>query len=251
MHPLRVAKSLPKAAACLLACATLCGLAAVLPARAQEAKPAAAIYSCIDANGKRLTSDRPIRECLAREQLLLNRDGSVRQRIPPSMTAEERAEYEARERALAEQRAAVADAGRRDRNLLQRYPSEASHQRAREQALDTVRLAIRASEQRLRELEVERRPLEREAEFYEGRQLPPNLKQALDANDAAVIAQRDANANQQAELGRVNRLYDIELERLRRLWAGAPPGSMGPLAVPQAAAAAGGARQQINASSLD
>lgn len=235
----------------MLAWAALCALAAVPPARAQEAKPAG-IYTCTDANGKRLTSDRPIRECLAREQLLLNRDGSVRQRIPPSMTAEERAEYEARERARAEQRAAIADAGRRDRNLLQRYPNEASHQRAREQALNTVRLAIRASEQRLRALEVERRPLEQEAEFYEGRQLPPKLKQALDANDAAAIAQRDANTNQQAELGRVNRLYDIELERLRRLWAGAPPGSLGPLAVPQAqaATAAGGAGQQVDAGRL-
>jgi hypothetical protein len=28
---------------------------------------------------------------------------------------------------------------------------------------------------------------------------------------------------------RINRLFDAELERLRRLWAGAPPGSLGPL----------------------
>jgi hypothetical protein len=221
-----------------------------LLAGAQEAKPTAGIYTCIDANGKRHTSDRPIRECLAREQLVLNKDGSVKQRLPPSMTADERAEYEARERRLAEQRAAVADAGRRDRNLLQRYPDEAAHQRAREQALDTVRLAIRAGEARMRELATERQPLLTEAEFYDGRQLPPKLKQALDANDAAAEAQRDASINQQAELVRVNRLYDIELERLRRLWAGAAPGSLGPLLMPQSTSAASSGAQRAEAGNL-
>lgn len=209
------------------------GLAA--PASAQEAaKAPAGIYTCVDAQGKRHTADRPIRECLAREQQVLNKDGSVKFVLPPSLTAEERIEREARERRAAELRNAIADAGRRDRNLVNRYPDEASHQRAREAALDTVRLAMKASEQRLRELARERAPLLNEAEFYEGRQLPPKLKQALDTNEAAADAQRNASANQEAELGRVNRLYDTELDRLRRLWAGAPPGSLGPLVLPQA-----------------
>lgn len=230
MKPARTRETL------LLAC-VLAGGSFAAQAVAQDARPAGGIYTCVDANGKRHTSDRPIRECLSREQFILNKDGSIRQRVPPSMTADERAEYEARERQLAEQRAAIADAGRRDRNLMQRYPDEASHRRAREQALETVRQAMRASEQRLRELAQERRPLMNEAEFYDGRQLPPKLRQALDANDAAAEAQREAGITQQAELQRVNRLYDAELERLRRLWAGATPGSMGPLQMPQATAA--------------
>lgn len=229
MKVLRIHTLLP---AVVLACGSFAAQAI-----AQDARPASGIYTCIDANGKRHTSDRPIRECLSREQFILNKDGSIRQRVPPSMTADERAEYEARERLLAEQRAAIADAGRRDRNLMQRYPDEAAHRRAREQALETVRQAMRASEQRLRELTLERKPLMSEAEFYDGRQLPPKLRQALDANDAAAQAQREAGVTQQAELQRVNRLYDAELERLRRLWSGAVPGSMGPLQMPQATAA--------------
>jgi hypothetical protein len=211
-------------------------LAGTVPAQ-EGAKAPANIYTCVDAQGKRLTADRPIRECLAREQQVLNKDGSVKFIVPPSLTAEERIEREARERKLAEERMAIADAGRRDRNLVGRYPDEASHQRAREAALDTVRLAIKATELRLRELALERRPLLNEAEFYEGRQLPPKLRQALETNEAATEAQRNASANQEAELGRVNRLYDAELNRLRRLWSGAAPGSMGPLVVPAAPAA--------------
>lgn len=196
----------------------------------------AAIYTCIDDRGRRLTADRPIAECAHREQQLLNKDGSLRAVVPPTLTAEERAEKEQRERRLAEQRAAQADAVRRDRNLLSRYPNEATHLRAREASIDSVRQAIKASEVRLRELANERKPLMNEAEFYQGKSLPPKLKALLDANDAAAEALRSSSANQDAELGRINKLYDAELDRLRKLWAGAQPGSMGPIAQAQQAA---------------
>lgn len=209
-------------------------------AAAQVPKPASVggIYTCIDQKGRRLTADRPIAECSAKEQQVLNRDGSLRSVIPPTLTADERAEKEARERAEKEAKAAAADAVRRDRNLVSRFPNEAAHGRAREAALDTVRLAMKATELRLRELAAERKPLKDEAEFYQGRQLPPKLRALIDANDAAVEAQRGSAATQEAELGRINKLYDVELERLRRLWAGAPAGSLGPMpSVPAPAAA--------------
>ncbi len=199
-------------------------------ALAQPAKPqGGSIYTCIDERGRRLTADRPITECIGKEQQVLNRDGSLRAVLPPTLTAEERAEFEARERMAAEARAAQADAVRRDRNLMARYPTEARHQVARESALDTVRLAIRATELRQRDLAAERKPLDNEAEFYQGKPLPPKLRAAMDAVDAAIEAQRSAAANQAAELDRINKLYDAELDRLRRLWAGAPAGSLGPL----------------------
>jgi hypothetical protein len=210
-----------------------CAFAAALVAAAAGAQPKpgeGAIYTCVDDKGRRLTADRPIPECSGKEQRVLNKDGSLRAVAPPTMTAEERAEKEARDRRAAEARAAQNDAVRRDRNLMARYPSEDSHNRAREAALDTVRLAIRASDQRLKDLASERKPLVEETEFYKGRALPLKLRQQLDANDASTEAQRSAMANQEAELVRVNRLYDAELDRLRRLWAGAQPGTLGPLA---------------------
>ncbi|MBK1689876.1 DUF4124 domain-containing protein [Rubrivivax gelatinosus] len=212
----------------IAALASLAG--GVLAATPQpSSRSADGIYTCIDDNGRKITSDRPIPECVAREQRLLNRDGSLRRVVPPTPTADERAEIEARERRAAEARAAQADAARRDRNLMARYPNEEAHQRAREAALDTVRVAIRASEQRLKLLASDRKPMLDEAEFYPGKPLPPKLRQSLDANDAATEAQRAAMANQEAELVRINRLYDAELDRLRRLWAGARPGTLGPI----------------------
>jgi hypothetical protein len=184
------------------------------------------IYSCVTPDGRRVTADRPIAECSAREQRLLNSDGSLRKVIPPVLTADERAEKEARDRKAELDRLAQLDAIRRDRHLVTRYPDEATHQKAREAALDTVRLAMKASEKRMEELAAERKPLLQEMEFYKGKPLPAKLKQQLDANDAAVEAQRSAIQNQQAELERINRLYDNELARLKRLWAGAAPGTL-------------------------
>jgi hypothetical protein len=105
--------------------------------------------------------------------------------------------------------------------------------------LTNVRVAMRSSETRQRELANERKPLLSEAEFYAGKPLPGKLREQLDANDAATAAQRDAQVNQKAELERINAAFDVELERLRRLWAGAAPGS---LDSPTDAAAAAGAK---------
>ena len=195
------------------------------------------IYSCIDERGRRLTSDRPIPECNAREQRVLNQDGSLKAVRPPTLTVEERAEQELRERKAAEARVAQADAARRDRNLMQRYKNEAAHQKAREAALDSVRVAQRLTQNRLADLRRDRKPLLDEQEFYKGKPLPPRLRAALDANDAALQAQRDAAISQEAEVERINRIYDIELGRLRQLWAGAQPGSLGLLEAGPAASA--------------
>jgi hypothetical protein len=220
----------PQSLALLLAL-LLGGASTTLRAQGAAAPASAAgIYTCIDDQGRKITADRPIPSCTAKEQRVLNKDGSLRAIYPPILTVEERAEKEARERKLAEARAAQADAVRRDRNLLARYPSEARHRKAREAALDTVRAAMNATDARLRDLAAARTPLMHEAEFYVGKPLPPKLRAQIEANDVAVLAQRSAALNQQAELERINLFYDAELARLKLLWAGAVPGSLGPIA---------------------
>ena len=121
---------------------------------------------------------------------------------------------------------------------MSRYPNEAAHRKAREAALDDLRAAMRASEARLRDLAAEHKPLMDETEFYKGKPLPPKLKQQIEANEVATEAQKQLIVNQQAELGRINALYDAELEHLRKLWAGATPGSIAPTPVAASAAPA-------------
>jgi len=217
----------------------LVGLALLLGAHPNshaqaQSTSASGIYTCIDDKGKQLRADRPIVECNDREQRILNKDGSLKRVQPATLTPDERAEREAKERKEAEERTAYNDAVRRDRNLKNRFPNEAAHNKARESALESVRVAMRASQQRIKELETERKPLKEEAEFYRGRTPPSRLKQALEANETSVAAQRELIQTQEAELVRINRIYDIELEHLRKLWKGAPPGSISLVSAPLA-----------------
>ena len=230
-----IAVAQPRRVAAFATLLVLAALALWTSAHAQaQTRTLTGIYTCTDDKGVRRTSDRPIAECIDREQRVLNADGSVKRIVPPTLTAEERAEREAAERKMAEERAALNDAVRRDRNLKARFPNEATHQRAREAALEVVRASMRTSMQRIKELEAERKPLASEVEFYRGRSIPARLKQQMEANDTSVAAQRDLIQTQEAELVRVNRIYDNELEHLRKLWNGARPGSISLVSAPSA-----------------
>jgi hypothetical protein len=238
--PVRVS-SVVAAAGLTAALLTAIGVQAQTPAK----PPAKSIYTCVDATGKRRTSDRPIPECVDREQRELNSDGSLRRTVPPTLTTDERAAAEAQQQQQALSAANQREAVRRDRNLLMRFPNEAAHQKARESALEDVRKSLKLSESRLELLQKERKPLLDEAEFYIGKQQPAKLRQQLDANDAASDAQRSLVLNQQAELVRINDLYDVELARLRKLWSGATPGSLGVLPNPSAAASEPGRKPAL------
>jgi hypothetical protein len=145
--------------------------------------------------------------------------------VPPQLTADERAEKEARERRAAEEKAAHLEVVRRDRLLLQRFPNQAAHDRARNSALEDMRAAMRVSDRRIADLMRERKPLTDEAEFYQGKTLPTTLKLQLDANDAALSAQRDAQTQQQAEMQRIAARFDLELAHLKEVWAGRTQGA--------------------------
>ena len=199
---------------------------AVILLLAQVAWAQSSIFSCVDSKGRRLTSDRPIMECADREQRVLNQDGSTRQVVGPTLTAEERAAAEEAQRRRQAAESARKDAIRHDRNLMNRYPDERAHGKARESALESMRRVLRSSETRLAELDKENRALQDEAEFYKGRELPAKLRERLEFNQASADAQKTLVQNHRAEVQRINAIYDDELARLRRLWSGAPPGSM-------------------------
>lgn len=99
---------------------------------------AQAIYTCVDASGRRITSDRPIDTCMDREQKELNPSGRVRRTIGPSLTAAERAAQEEQERKAAAEKERQAEQARIRKSLLARYPTPASHDAERAKALRSV-----------------------------------------------------------------------------------------------------------------
>jgi len=196
-------------------------VAALAQAQAQAQVSVSGIYTCIDSKGRKLTSDRPIPECLDREQKVLNPSGTVRTKVGPTLTAQERAELEERERQQAEARAQQAEEKRRERALLVRYPSLQGHDRERSAALAHVTAVAQAAQKRIDELLQERRKFDLEMEFYkkDPNKAPPALRRQIDEIEQGVQAQKRFIGEQDNERKRVSARFDEELERLKALWA--------------------------------
>ena len=179
------------------------------------------IYSCTDSKGRKITSDRPIADCVDREQLEHNPSGTVRRKVGPTLTAEERAAAEAREREAAEERARRAEEKRRDHALLVRYPNRAVHDAERAEALAQVDAVTKAATKRMGELQQQRKVIETEMEFYQKdpSKAPAPLKRQVDENLKSIGIQTRFIADQEAEKARVNARFDEDLVKLLKLWS--------------------------------
>jgi hypothetical protein len=202
----------------------------------QRETPPTNIYSCVDAQGHRLSSDRPIPECRGQDQRMLNRDGTTRAIVPPAVSPEEKARQDAARRVQEQARLVREAEARRDRALVARFPDQETHDQARAKAQEGVTRQIESAQRRLRELEAESQALTQEREAVQGRVVPQALRARISANEGAVEAQRTILRDQESERERLTLQYDAELNRLRALWAGAAPGRLGPMNTPTAPA---------------
>jgi len=197
---------------------------------AQATKPdpnTGGIYTCTDARGRTLTADRPIADCSDREQRELSPNGLTRRKIEPTYSAREMAEREDRARDAAVQAARLTDERRRERALLVRYPSAASHDRERNEALVQVDAVIQAAKKRVAELGEDRKKIDEELEFYkhDTSKAPGALRRKLDDNMQSLAVQARFIAEQEEEKKRVNARFDEEHARLKKLWGPSPPQS--------------------------
>lgn len=186
---------------------------------------AQAIYSCVDSKGRKLTADRPIPECVDREQKLLNPSGTVKAKVGPTLTAKELAAQEAQANREEEERALQAENKRRDRALVTRYPNKSVHDKERAEALAQIAVVRKAAVNRVNELARERAAIETEKEFYKKSpdKVPTSLRRQLEDNAHSAEVQGRFIGEQDAEMARVNARFDEELARLKKLWAQRAP----------------------------
>ena len=197
-------------------------LASVVGPGAWAQQPGAgSIYTCVDRQGRRLTADRPIAECLDREQRELGPTGTVRRQIGPSLTEQERAALEAKRRKDAEERARQQEERRRERVLTTRYPDKAAHDVERAAAIQLLDDISAIAEKRMVELQQQRKALDTEMEFYQKdpAKAPMPLRRKVAENDEDMAEQQRFVANQGLEKRRIHQRFDAELAQLRRLWA--------------------------------
>ncbi|MGZ8260996.1 MAG: hypothetical protein ACXWUL_10660 [Caldimonas sp.] len=177
-----------------------CALLAAAQAHAQPDRRTP-ILTCKDAKGRTLITDPSDPRC---------------HKPPP--TPDEKAAIEAKREKNIEIYNACKASQRSDQGLLTRYPKQAKHDAARQQALEGVAALMRGSELRMKKLLDDRKRLLEEAEFYPDGKLPPKLKRDLETNGALLEAQKQATAKQQEERAQINSFYDAELQKLKALW---------------------------------
>ncbi len=195
--------------------ALLCGYVASAAAQG--------IYTCVDEKGRKLTSDRPIAECMDRAQKELNPSGTVRRVLTPPPPPKSRAEQDAEEKAEVEARMRLVEEKRQERALKTRYPNRASHDKDRAAAIDRVNFAIEGATKRAQELTEQRKAIGTELDFYKNSpgKLPPAIKRRLDETDANMAAQKALIAEQEAEKKRLTERFDAELAKLKPGWGAA------------------------------
>jgi len=181
------------------------------------------IYTCVDAQGRRHTSDRPIVACLDREQQQLGSTGIVRKTLPPSYTAEERAKIDAQRKQEEEQRSRLQEEKRRERALMIRYPNQGVHDKERAEALAQIDEVIGAVNKREVALVAQRKDINVELEFYQGdvNKAPNWLKRKIEDNEKQMVVQKRFLDEQVQEKQRLNARFDEELVKLRQLWTAA------------------------------
>ena len=187
------------------------------------------IYTCVDAKGRKITSDRPIAECMDRVQKEITPTGTVKRLLMPLPTAQEQAMLEEKEKHDIEERHKVANEKLRDRVLLNRYPDGASHDKERAAALERVIEDIKTATKRSEDLAVQRKRITTELALYKNSpdKTPPALKRQLEEVDGNMAAQKRLLAEQEAEKLRITQRFDTEAAKLKLHWdvAGASSGA--------------------------
>lgn len=182
--------------------------------------PKTEIYTCVDANGRKLTSDRPIMTCRDREQKILNPSGTVKSKVGPTLSSKELSQLEALNKIEMVERARQDEEKRRDRALLIRYPTPSAHQKERADTLEHINLVRQTALVRTKDLLDQRTKLTDEMAFYtkDPSKAPPLLQHQLSEVNQALAAQGRFLAEKDAEIARTNARFDAELVRLMPLW---------------------------------
>ena len=178
------------------------------------------VYTCTDGKGRKLTADRPIPECTDREQKVLNPSGTIKAKVGPTLTAQEKVDQDLKEKREIDERNKTLDERRRDRALLARYPNRDVHDGERREAMAQITVVIQAAKTRLTELSRQRVGMDEEMEFYkkDPSKAPAYVRRQQEENIQSQVVQKRFIDEQEAEIRRVNARFDDELARLRQLW---------------------------------
>lgn len=180
---------------------------------------AAEIYSCRDANGQLITSDRPIPECAERAMIVRKNNGQNPREIPRPMTAEEKKNFllvqekKKNEELLEEQRK------KDELYLMANYKSESDIEVMRKRSVEVLQEKIRigneqmhAINQLLAELQTEQQNPGKKSDAGHA-----DLRHRANQLALSIKNSKLLNEKYEAELVRINAQFDETLKNYREV----------------------------------
>jgi len=191
----------------LLACAA----ALAGPAAAQK------LYKYTDANGKVVYTDKVPVDAAGKPNEQLNRQGTVTRRNEGALTPDQIAAKEAERKRKLEEDLAAKEEKRKNMALLNTYSSEQDIADARGRAIKANADAVAETQQKLAEAQKRQKALATEAEFYQKKPMPAQLKQDIQVNEAAIASHTELLDKKRKETDVISAKYDEDLRRYREL----------------------------------
>jgi hypothetical protein len=199
----------------LIAAAAACALLAAGPAAAQK------LYKYTDpATGKTVYSERLPAEAAGKANEQLNRQGTVVKRESAAPTAEELAARDADRKRKLDEEAAAREERRKNQALLNTYASEKDIDEARARALASNDEAIKDAERKLAEAQKRQKQLAGEAEFFQKKPMPAQLKLDIQNNQSELRTHGELLDAKRKDTAAINAKYDEDKRRYVELMKG-------------------------------
>ena len=171
------------------------------------------LYCCFDASGKQVCGDLLPQACYGRAYREIGSTGRTVRNVDAPLTAEQRAERAAEEEQSRIEEDALREKQRQDRALLNTYSSEKEIEFMRARARDDVLKSISAAERKIADIRKQRKVFENEAEFYQKKPMPAEVRKGLDDADFEIKAQELVIESKNKELEIIRAKYDDDRRR--------------------------------------
>jgi chromosome segregation ATPase len=196
--------------------ATLATLAAslmILPFAAE-----AQSYRCTGKDGKKYYGQSVPPQCLGMPVEQLNAQGMVVKRFDAAASAAEREKKAADEDERKKREASSKEEGRRNRALLATYTNEKDIDQARARALKDNEGAVKDIEKRVGGLKTRLAELQKELDFFAGKNKPPaKLADDIRNTEFDIKTQEELMAAKKREVNQINARYDDDKKRYNEL----------------------------------
>ena len=191
--------------------------ATMLLIMAAPAAHAARTFCCADERNQQRCGDVLPTACRTRAYVEYNEAGIRVRNVERPLTDAEQAAKDADYKKQRELADAAAQQQRSDTALLSTYADEKDMDTARDRAVSELERSIASAEEKMGGLNKDKAKLEGDKEFYKNKPLPPDMKQKIERNQAAIKAQQAAINERKKDVEDTKAKFDGFRKRLHEL----------------------------------